>query len=47
MNVIDLFSGVGGLSLGFEQNGFKVLFANEIDEKAERLRNPRRPAQKM
>ena len=32
MNVIDLFSGVGGLSLGFEQNGFKVLFANEIDE---------------
>ncbi len=32
MNVIDLFSGVGGLSLGFEQNGFKVLFANEIDK---------------
>ena len=32
MNVIDLFSGVGGLSLGFEQNGFNVIFANEIDE---------------
>ena len=32
MNVIDLFSGVGGLSLGFEQNGFNAIFANEIDE---------------
>ena len=32
MNVIDLFSGVGGLSLGFEQNGFNVIFANEINK---------------
>lgn len=30
--VIDLFSGVGGLSLGFEQKGFEVVLANEYDE---------------
>lgn len=30
--VIDLFSGVGGLSLGFEEEGFNILLANECDE---------------
>ena len=30
--VIDLFAGVGGLSLGFEQQGFQVVLANEYDE---------------
>lgn len=30
--VIDLFSGVGGLSLGFEQAGFRTIVANEYDE---------------
>ena len=30
--VIDLFSGVGGLSLGFEMAGFKIVIANEFDE---------------
>lgn len=30
--VIDLFAGVGGLSLGFEMKGFQVLLANEYDE---------------
>jgi DNA (cytosine-5)-methyltransferase 1 len=29
--VIDLFSGVGGLSLGFEMSGFDVVLANEYD----------------
>jgi len=30
--VIDLFAGVGGLSLGFENCGFDVVLANEYDE---------------
>lgn len=30
--VIDLFSGVGGLSLGFENCGFDVVLANEFDQ---------------
>ncbi|EAG3226894.1 DNA cytosine methyltransferase [Listeria monocytogenes] len=29
--VIDLFAGVGGLSLGFEQCGYEVVLANEYD----------------
>lgn len=31
MNVIDLFAGVGGFSTGLINAGFKILYANEID----------------
>lgn len=31
MNVVDIFSGAGGMSLGFEQAGFKTLLAVESD----------------
>ena len=31
MEIIDLFAGVGGMSLGFEMEGFNVALANEID----------------
>lgn len=30
--VIDLFSGIGGLSLGFSMEGFEISIANEIDK---------------
>lgn len=32
MNIISLFSGCGGLDLGFEKAGFKILVANEFDK---------------
>lgn len=32
MNVIDLFSGVGGFSSGFRKAGYNIVLANEIDE---------------
>lgn len=32
--VAGLFGGVGGIELGFEQAGFKSIWANEIDDKA-------------
>lgn len=31
MNVVSLFSGAGGLDLGFKQAGFNVIWANEYD----------------
>ena len=34
MNVIDLFSGAGGLSYGFESAGFNVLLGIDNDQKA-------------
>ena len=30
----DLFAGIGGIALGFQQSGMKVLWANEYDSKA-------------
>lgn len=34
MNVCSLFSGIGGIDLGFIQAGFKVVWANEFDHDA-------------
>ena len=33
-NIVDLFAGVGGLSMGFEDNGFVTVIANDFDENA-------------
>ncbi|NLZ81147.1 MAG: DNA cytosine methyltransferase, partial [Clostridiales bacterium] len=32
--VVSLFAGAGGLDLGFENKGFKVIWANDIDKDA-------------
>lgn len=34
LNYIDLFSGVGGMSLGFEREGFKNIFSIDFDKNA-------------
>lgn len=34
INVISLFSGCGGMDLGFHQAGFNIIWANDIDPKA-------------
>lgn len=34
MRVAGFFTGVGGIELGFEQAGFKIVWSNEIDDKA-------------
>ncbi len=33
MNIVSLFSGAGGLDLGFKKAGFNILMANEYDKK--------------
>lgn len=32
MNLVSLFSGAGGMDMGFEKAGFKVIWANEFDK---------------
>lgn len=32
MNIVSLFSGAGGMDLGFEKAGFEIVFANEFDK---------------
>ena len=34
MKVGSLFSGIGGIDLGFEQAGFEIAWANDIDAEA-------------
>lgn len=45
--VIDLFAGVGGLSLGFEMAGFDVVLANEYDESIANAYRMNHPSTKM
>lgn len=45
--VIDLFAGVGGLSLGFEEAGFNVVMANEYDESIAKSYQYNHPKTKM
>ena len=33
-NIISLFCGAGGLDLGFKNQGFNILFANDFDKDA-------------
>ncbi|MCM1508144.1 MAG: DNA cytosine methyltransferase [Ruminococcus flavefaciens] len=34
MNIVSLFSGIGGLDAGFEQTGFNIVWANDYDKYA-------------
>ena len=34
MRVCSLFSGIGGIDLGFQQAGFDIVWANELDKDA-------------
>lgn len=47
MNYVDLFSGAGGLSLGFEEAGFKNVFAVEHDEKISKTYKKNFPDNKL
>ncbi len=44
MKIIDLFAGVGGLSLGFAQEGFEVVYANEYEPSIARSFQKNHPA---
>ena len=45
--VIDLFAGVGGMSLGFEQAGFEIVLANEYDNEIAESYKKNHPNTKM
>lgn len=47
LRVIDLFSGVGGLSLGFRMEGFEISLANEIDKEIAESYTKNHPETKM
>jgi hypothetical protein len=44
VQVIGLFSGIGGMELGFEQEGFKIAALCELDHYRQRVLNARFPA---
>ncbi len=41
--IVDLFSGAGGLELGFEQAGYEVVFSTDLDENCEKVHLTNRP----
>lgn len=43
LNAISLFSGAGGLDIGFEDAGFNIVFSNEIDKDAAETWRVNRP----
>lgn len=46
-NILDLFAGVGGMSLGFEKAGFNVVVANEFDKEIAYSYQQNHPKTKM
>lgn len=42
-NVLDIFSGAGGLMLGFEKEGFNIVLSTDIDEDCEKVHKVNRP----
>ncbi|OGF85994.1 hypothetical protein A3I28_00640 [Candidatus Giovannonibacteria bacterium RIFCSPLOWO2_02_FULL_43_37] len=34
LNAVDLFAGIGGMRMGFEQAGFEIVYSNDIDSHA-------------
>lgn len=42
-NVVDLFSGAGGLELGFENAGYDIVFSTDIDDYCEKVHLKNRP----
>lgn len=47
INVVELFSGAGGLSIGLEQVGFNIILANEIEKDFAKTFNLNHPKAKM
>lgn len=47
MKLLDLFAGVGGLSIGFKKAGFDVILANEIDKEIAESYQKNHPDTKM
>ena len=45
-NVLDIFSGAGGLMLGFEQEGFNIVLSTDIDDDCEKVHRVNRPNSK-
>ena len=42
-NIVDLFSGAGGLELGFEQAGYNIVLSTDFDEYCEKVHIKNRP----